>query len=67
MGYLDGEKHRIFRNRRTTLVLLWDRVKLLTSLWAKAYGAFLEISLTDLQRDNALEVCYHSHPLGVMD
>lgn len=30
----------IFRNRRIDPILLWDRVKLPASLWAKASGAF---------------------------
>lgn len=43
---------RILRNRHTSPSLLWDRAKFLASRWAKATGAFSEVSLTNVQRDN---------------
>lgn len=41
---------RIFYGRITDKSLLWDKMVLLASLWAKAAGAFHSISLRDLIR-----------------
>lgn len=47
---------RIFRSRRVDPIILWERVKFLASLWAKASSAFAETSLPDLQQDNWIPI-----------
>ena len=50
---------RIFQSASMPLILLWDRMRFLASLWSSANGCFKENSATDLHRDWATSAhCY---------
>lgn len=42
---------RIFKNRELSLSLLWEKITVQSSLWARSFGAFPGLSLGDLDRD----------------